>query len=930
MSLIKILPEYLETFTLTLHPNRKFVSSSADGVTTGSILLAARPSTSIKSVVKISTGSDTAGFDGTVFDLSNYYPSNILESVNKDYLDNYRDSSWDGTSSYESNMLAYLSGVHETTGSHRNSKRFEITRFDAPFELSRENGVKNFVKNVLMPTHRTKYTGCDFSYTNYNSLNFFTSSDVPSGSALIYPNFSGATPGILPSSHPRRGYGLQQPRPYTPYKGFTLQFYINPRYTTDDPVQHGGASSPTAGSVFRAGTIMHLSSTFAVSLVTGSGVDEGGYPNGYRIMLQLSHSCGTKPSDVDLSIANSRRDVPNDLIFLSDDNALTRNHWHHVSIRWDTATSNKGSGSFYIDGEERGHFSVNSGSIAATEPFGSVPSGNDPRILTGSDALVIGNFFEGSDCIGKFFNAAATGSEGCGRKVFEDSVVNPYTGSYNPTVLANSPQFNHPLNAEIHEVQIWKRSLTNAEVSSLMKEGVKSIDTPWSLNNFATNNFKVTSHQGLCFYLPPFFVKESNPRKVTATPFLFSEGTNGFSDLSGDGAQTLGMFSSTTTAQTDSPFHLTASLSVGGHIVSLENYVRDFVTGYYPRLFHLTATIIDTDGFTSHPSNYIKLNPDGEKWSANRYFYSQMFGTGVAGGEIAKRNLTILPNDNGKFQPSFDLLETGSGYGFANEPDSIFKTSLGAIDRSIVSLNEMILTGALTAPPIPGDFDVDDKDFITDICGASPSSGSTITPPDLCNISRNYINYFFIYNQLRDPSSNQVSFFNIPNLYYGQRILPETFKLVDPSMTGSGGKVKITLKDNGKGGLYRADCTGSHPTWSNVGNIFYEEGVAIIKSPNLPLFATGAFETSFQGEQSTHVLTINAPCETGMFMSSSNPSFKILSASLDPNEYDPEFVYITGFNLHDDNLNVIGRSNLAQPLVKRSSDEFLFKFKMDF
>ena len=149
-------------------------------------------------------------------------------------------------------------------------------------------------------------------------------------------------------------------------------------------------------------------------------------------------------------------------------------------------------------------------------------------------------------------------------------------------------------------------------------------------------------------------------------------------------------------------------------------------------------------------------------------------------------------------------------------------------------------------------------------------------------------------------------------------------------MTGSGGKVKVTLKDNGKGGLYRADCTGSHPTWSNVGNIFYNEGVAIIKSPNLPLFATGTFETTFQGEQSTHVLTINAPCETGMFMSSSNPSFKVLSASLDPNEYDPEFVYITGFNLHDDNLNVIGRSNLAQPLVKRSSDEFLFKFKMDF
>jgi len=925
MSLIKILPEYLETFTLTLHPNRRFVSSSAEGVTTGSLSLSARPSTSVKSIVKMSTGSDTSGFEGSVFDLSNYYPSNILESVNRDYLDNYRDSSWDGTASYTSNMVAYLSGVHETTGSHRNARTFEITRFDAPFELSKENGVKNFVRNGLMSSYRSRYTGCDFTYTNYSSLNFFTSSDVPSGSALIYPNFSGATPGLLPvgsSEVAERGYGLQQPRPYTPYKGFTLQFYINPRYTTDDPVQHGGASSPTSGSVFRAGTIMHLSSTFAVSLVTGSGVDESGYPNGYRIMLQLSHSCDTKPSDVDLSITNSRRDVPNDLIFLSDDNVLTRNHWHHVSIRWDAATNNRGTGSFYVDGSERGSFAVQSASIAATEPFKSRPSGNDPRITWGSDALVIGNFFEGSH-IGQLFNGPATGSEGCARKVFSDGADNPYHSSIDPAV-----GFHHPLNAEIHEVQIWKRSLANDEVSTLMKKGVGSIDAPWSENNFSTNKASLIAHNDLCFYLPPFFVKESNPRKVTATPFLFSEGTNGFSAVDLDGGQTLGTFSSTTTSQTDTPFHLTASLSVGGHIVSLENYVRDFVTGYYPRLFHLTATIIDTAGFTASPSSYIKLDPDGEKWSANRYFYSQMFG--ASGSQIAKRNLTILPNDNGKFQPNFDLLETGSGYGLSNEPDSIFKTSLGAIDRSIVSLNEMILTGALGTPPLPGDFDVDDKSFMTDICGAAPSSGSTITPPDSCNISRNYIHYFSVYNQIRDPSSNQLTFFNIPNLYYGQRILPETFKIIDPSMTGSGGKVKITLKDNGKGGLYRADCTGSHPTWSNVGNVFYEEGVAIIKSPNLPLFATGAFETSFQGEQSTHVLTINAPCETGMFMSSSNPSFKVLSASLDPNEYDPEFVYITGFNLHDDNLNVIGRSNLAQPLIKRSSDEFLFKFKMDF
>ena len=112
--------------------------------------------------------------------------------------------------------------------------------------------------------------------------------------------------------------------------------------------------------------------------------------------------------------------------------------------------------------------------------------------------------------------------------------------------------------------------------------------------------------------------------------------------------------------------------------------------------------------------------------------------------------------------------------------------------------------------------------------------------------------------------------------------------------------------------------------------MFYDEGIIILKSPNLPLFGTGSFEMTFKGEQNTHILTVNIPCGIGLHNSSSNPSFKIVSASLDPSEYDPEFVYISGFNLHDDNLNVIGRANLAQPIQKRQSDEFLFKFKQDF
>ena len=55
-----------------------------------------------------------------------------------------------------------------------------------------------------------------------------------------------------------------------------------------------------------------------------------------------------------------------------------------------------------------------------------------------------------------------------------------------------------------------------------------------------------------------------------------------------------------------------------------------------------------------------------------------------------------------------------------------------------------------------------------------------------------------------------------------------------------------------------------------------------------------------------------------------------VTQSYQSNDDNSKFVYITGINVHDDNLNVIMRANLAQPVIKRDDDGFLFKIKKDF
>jgi len=79
-----------------------------------------------------------------------------------------------------------------------------------------------------------------------------------------------------------------------------------------------------------------------------------------------------------------------------------------------------------------------------------------------------------------------------------------------------------------------------------------------------------------------------------------------------------------------------------------------------------------------------------------------------------------------------------------------------------------------------------------------------------------------------------------------------------------------------------------------------------------------------------HSLVINVPAPRGFFDKSVNPSFVSLPKSENLNDEDTESIAITSVNIHDENFNIIMRANLAQPIIKDKSDEFVIRLKMDF
>ena len=734
----------------------------------------------------------------------------------------------------------YLSRVTKTAVSAQTQKQMEILRFEPTNTFTTDTIRKVIITDSLFPYYRTTYTSTQFAYGNYNSINFFTGAMVPTCSAIIYPSpITQSNNPLISSDDVIWDYNVTT--------GFTFALNINPRRTI-----------PTTDGEFHASTILHMSSCYALSVVTGSYRNDAGYPPNFRLMLQLSHSANIPPSQVNIKEIDAGTNVfPNDLIFLSGQH-LRLNQWKHAAVAW-ANLHNDHTGAFYFDGieEEESRFIIPSSSINC-----AVSSSGETWPWQTFNPLFVGNFYDGP------YFTDELGSADAGLKGYFNSSVAAIEGVYDiglDMIEPSASALSHPCNVEINDIRVYGNYKPSDTILSASREGPENFE------------------DDLKFYLPPFFVKESPKRKVLITPFQSSQKT------------------------TESPFNVDLSFGVDGRNSNLQNYCREFKRGYYPRLYFLTASTIDTSTGVH---------------TANQFLWESASFAPM----VRARNLLIFPCDNAKFTPNFNLLKSGT---FSDPPISGSETSRfindkGRLDLTLVNLRNLVSTGSifkgLTQTKADGKDNTSSDGILQQAVGSSPedpgvSPGSGLT----------------ILQRTRDASSNEVVIFDASNLFYGMTIKPGSVVIKDSAITGSGGELSMTLRDNFQGNLYRADSESENCKWNTVGNVLYEEGIFIIKAPTIPYFGREKFEIEFEGIQNIHILEINVPAGQSKINSSSNSSF---NNDIKPNDFastnDPTFVGISGVLLHDDNLNVIARTNLAQPLIKTQADKYVFRIKIDF
>ena len=143
-------------------------------------------------------------------------------------------------------------------------------------------------------------------------------------------------------------------------------------------------------------------------------------------------------------------------------------------------------------------------------------------------------------------------------------------------------------------------------------------------------------------------------------------------------------------------------------------------------------------------------------------------------------------------------------------------------------------------------------------------------------------------------------------------------------------RMLVNLCDDKYGNIIRCDTSGSLATSNFVGSVYYEDGIIALKSPHLFNFGRHNFTLEFEGVQNTHILELLVPVPRNTFNSSSNPNYNTFKPFADANEEAESFMYLSTLNFHDSNLNVVAKARMAQPVIKRLNDKYLFRVKFDF
>lgn len=189
---------------------------------------------------------------------------------------------------------------------------------------------------------------------------------------------------------------------------------------------------------------------------------------------------------------------------------------------------------------------------------------------------------------------------------------------------------------------------------------------------------------------------------------------------------------------------------------------------------------------------------------------------------------------------------------------------------------------------------------------------------------------------------------DVPSAFYGRQIVPGSVRMVCRGYEQFG--FVRTLVDDGRGGLYvsgsvcsssiadREEYTGVG--WNKVGNVFYGEGLVVIRDPSMLDFGRddGAFRDpnstlslGFRGDSRVPVKTLMCRIDHGEFNCSNNPTFYSTGSAGERLQRHPSgSVRATTVGIYNSDRELVAVARFADPVRIRARDRINLRIRMDF
>ncbi len=204
---------------------------------------------------------------------------------------------------------------------------------------------------------------------------------------------------------------------------------------------------------------------------------------------------------------------------------------------------------------------------------------------------------------------------------------------------------------------------------------------------------------------------------------------------------------------------------------------------------------------------------------------------------------------------------------------------------------------------------------------------------------------------LRGDDVSRLIVIDVPSAFYGRNIVPGSVVMTDRSYSNSSYGFVRTLVDDGRGGLYISGslASGSVPslfdsnadvTWNKVGNVFYGEGLIVIKDPSMLDFGridggsahpNDTFQLTFKGQSRIPVKTLMCRIDHGEFNCTTNPTFSVTgSAGELLRRHASGSLRVSTVGVYNSDRELVAVARLADPVRIRARDRLNIKLRVDF